>query len=358
MRHLLFVIPKRLATAALALALAGGFVSSLSAQPAGLKGSVERVRVHGKSLENNLSGDPADRDVSIYFPPSYKAEASRRYPVLYFLHGYTDSDAQWFGFTKHWINLPEILDKAMTGGSSSEMIVVMPNAFTRFQGSMYSTSVTTGDWETFVAQELVAYIDSHYRTIPSLASRGLTGHSMGGYGAMRIGMKHPDVFSSVYLLSPCCMEPRTGGPQNAERMARLEAIQTIEEFEKADFGTKATFASAAAWAPNPNNPPFFLDLPFKDGKPQPMVAAKQAANAPLAMIDSYIPHLKRLKALAFDAGNEDRGIAAAIKDLDQILNSYKLDHDFEIYEGNHVNRIGERIEAKTLPFFTKHLSVQ
>jgi enterochelin esterase-like enzyme len=343
---------------ALILVLAAGSLCSLGAQPSGLKGSVERIKVHGKSLEHNLSGDPADRDVSIYFPPSYQSETGRRYPVLYFLHGYTDSDEKWFGFTKHWINLPEILDRAMSGGSAREMIVVMPNAYTRFQGSMYSTSITTGDWETFVAQELVTYVDSHYRTIPDRASRGLTGHSMGGYGAMRVGMKNPDVFSSIYLLSPCCMEPRTARAPDPERMAQLGAIRSIEEFEKAAFGTKATFASAAAWAPNPGNPPFFLDLPFKNGELQPNIVAKLAANAPLAMIDSYIPNLKRLKAIAFDAGNEDRGIAAAIQELDAILKSYKMEHFFEIYEGNHVNRIGERIESKTLPFFSKNLAAE
>ena len=75
-----------------------------------LKGSVERIKVHGKGLEGNLSGDPADRDVSVYLPPSYKANPTRRYPAVYFLHGYTDNDAQWYGFVKHWINMPAIVD--------------------------------------------------------------------------------------------------------------------------------------------------------------------------------------------------------------------------------------------------------
>ena len=68
------------------------------------QGTVERIKVQGKSLEGNLDGDSPDRDVSVYLPPSYKTEKGRRYPVVYMLHGFTDDDAKWFGMVKHWIN--------------------------------------------------------------------------------------------------------------------------------------------------------------------------------------------------------------------------------------------------------------
>jgi S-formylglutathione hydrolase len=275
-------------------------------------GSIERIKVHGKSLEGNLEGDSPDRDVSIYLPPSYKTAANRRYPVVYMLHGYTDSDERWFGLIKHFIDLPASIDKSISNGAR-EMIVVMPNAYTRYAGSMYSNSVVTGDWETYVAKELVSYIDGHYRTIANVASRGLAGHSMGGYGTVRIGMKYPDVFSSIYALSPCCMVPNMNpapGPSKAE------AIRTIDDFNKADFGTKAQFASAAVWSPNPKNPPFYFDLPTKNGEIQSLVLAKWAANAPLAMVDQYMGNLKRLHAIAFDAGDKDTSIAETIKTLD------------------------------------------
>jgi S-formylglutathione hydrolase len=320
------------------------------------KGSVERIKVHGKSLEGNLEGDSPDREVSIYLPPSYKTSPNRRYPVVYMLHGYTDSDELWFGSTPHFINLPTTLDKSLAGGAR-EIIVVMPNAYTRYAGSMYSNSVVTGDWETYVAKDLVAYIDSRYRTIANVASRGLAGHSMGGYGTMRIGMKYPDVFSSLYALSPCCMIPNMT-PEPGRGPSKAETIRTQEEFDKSDFGTKAQIASAAAWAPNPKNPPFFFDLPTKDGEPQGIVLAKFAANAPLAMIDQYIGNLKRLHAIAFDAGDKDTGIAATIKTLDGILNRYELPHKFEIYEGTHTSAIPERIEVKTMPFFSKNLAFE
>src|SRR3954452_4101310 len=190
------------------------------------KGNVERIKVHGKGLEGNLEGDSPDREVSIYLPPGYKKNAKKRYPVIYFLHGYTDNDAQWYGFVKHWINMPAIVDSVFASGSAKEMIIVTPNAYTRYQGSMYSNSVSTGNWEDYIAKELVAYIDAHYRTIPQAESRGLAGHSMGGYGTMRIGQKHPEIFSSIYLLSPCCMIPGNNIPRDSGAIAKLEAVQT------------------------------------------------------------------------------------------------------------------------------------
>jgi len=317
-------------------------------------GTTERIKVHGRSLEGNLEGDSPDRHVSIYLPPSYKTSTNRRYPVIYFLHGYTDSDDRWFGLVKSFVNLPAGVDKSLTQGAR-EMIVVMPNAYTRYAGSMYSSSVVTGDWEAYITKDLVGYIDSHYRTLPNAASRGLAGHSMGGYGTMRIGMKYPRVFSSIYALSPCCMIPNmapAAGPSKAED------IHTIEEFNKADFGTKAQLASAAVWSPNPKNPPFFFDLPTKDGQMQPLVVAKWAANAPLAMVDQYMGNLKKLKAIAFDAGDKDTGIAETIRTLDGILNGYGLPHMFEIYEGTHVSGIQDRIETKTMQFFSKNLAFE
>jgi S-formylglutathione hydrolase len=319
------------------------------------KGSVERIKVHSKFLEGNLEGDSPDRDVSIYFPPSYKSATNKRYPVIYMLHGFTDNDEKWMGLVKHWIDLPEVLDKAVANGESRELIVVMPNAFTRYFGSMYSNSVTIGDWEDFVAQELVQYIDAHYRTIADAASRGLAGHSMGGYGALRIGMQHPEIFSSVYLLSPCCL----AAPEiksTADPMKKANAIKDPSEIEHADFMTKAMLASGAAWSPNPKNPPLYLDLPARDGEWRAAIAAKWAANAPLVTVDQHITDLKRLKGLAFDAGDKDQSIAANIKILDEILNSNGVPHSFEIYDGDHLNHIADRIETKLLPFFSKHLS--
>ncbi len=319
-----------------------------------IRGKVERITVHGKSLEGNLSGDSADRFVTVYTPPSYATAKNRRYPVLYLLHGFTDSDEKWFEHNgiKHWMNAGARIDAAIAAGAQ-EMIVVQPNAYTKFQGSFYSNSVTTGNWEDFVAKDLVAYVDKTYRTLARVESRGLAGHSMGGYGTVRIGMKHPEVFSSIYAMSPCCLgvsDPRQQRPGGQQ----FEAMKTIDEVNKAPFMAKAAFALAAAWAPNPQNPPFFLDLPTKGGEFQPGVYARMAANAPVAMLDQYVSEVKRLKSIAIDMGDKD-GLMSGAKAMSEALKNYGIEHQFLTYEGDHINRVGERIEKVVIPYFGERL---
>lgn len=198
-----------------------------SQEKTAVKGTVYRIKVHGKGLEGNLEGDSADRSVSIYLPASYQRDAKRRYPVIYFLHGYTDDDGDFYGFSKHWMNLVPLLDSVFASEKAREMIVVTPNAYTRFQGSMYSNSVTTGNWEDFVAKELVFYMDNHYRTIAKGSGRGIAGHSMGGYGALRIGEKNPDVFSGIYLLSPCCLAVGTNTTEIPPSYLQADSIKTL-----------------------------------------------------------------------------------------------------------------------------------
>lgn len=329
--------------------LLAGFFTLVQAQG----GTKERIKVYSRALEGNLINDPAERDVTVYLPPSYNSSQGRRYPVIYMLHGFTDSDSQWFGWEDHWINLQQVIDSSLAEGRAKEMIVVMPNAYNRFKGSMYSSSVTTGDWETFISGELVAYIDQHYRTLPGVVSRGLAGHSMGGYGTIRLGMKHPEVFSAIYIMSPCCMEGSVSS--DPEFMESIAAIRTVEQIEDASFGASATLASLAAWAPNPRKPPLYIDLPFQNGEVRDDIASKIAANRTLYVIDQYIPNLKKLKAIAMDAGLQDRGISNSTRKLHELLEIYRIPHLYETYEGDHINRIADRIRTRTLPFFSENL---
>lgn len=320
------------------------------------KGSYERIKVHGRSLEGNLEGDSPDRFVSVYLPPGYNSHPNQRYPVIYLLHGFTDSDDKWFGLVKHFVNVPEIADRAMSSGASKEMMIVMPNAYTSLEGSFYAKSVATGDWENFVVSELVQYVDSHYRTIANRESRGLAGHSMGGYGTVRLGMRHPEVFSSVYALSACCLDSGIGAPPQASAAA-LEAIRTAEQVRSAPFGVKAQFALAAAFSPDPRNAPLFLDLPVKDGAPQPTVLARWAANSPIAMLDQYVSNLRQLKAIAFDVGLQDNLISGS-RQLDARFQGYQIPHTFETYEGTHTSHVADRIETKVLPLFSAQLKFE
>jgi enterochelin esterase-like enzyme len=165
--------------------------------------AIQRIKVHAPAIAGNLEGESPDRSALVVLPPSYAAQPYRRYPVVYALHGYSIGPEQWI----KEIHVPQTIEGAFAKGAR-EMIVVLPDAKTVHNGSMYSSSVTTGDFETFITRDLVSYIDAHYRTIADRRSRGLVGHSMGGYGATRLGMKHPDVFGALYMMSPCCLSPR------------------------------------------------------------------------------------------------------------------------------------------------------
>jgi enterochelin esterase-like enzyme len=222
--------------------------------------TVEHIKVHGKSLEGNLEGDDVDREVIVFLPPSYAKATSRRYPVVYALHGFSIGAAQW----TQEIHVPQTIEGAFAQGAQ-ETIVVLPDSKNVYNGSMYSSSATTGDFESFIARDVVAYVDAHYRTIPKRSSRGLVGHSMGGYGASRIGMKHPEVFGSLYIMSPCCMSARGAGRGNPSGEAALAAAKTPAEAAKIP-GLITQLAVAAAWSPNPKNPPLYFDMPTKDGR--------------------------------------------------------------------------------------------
>ena len=318
--------------------------------------AVERIKIHGASLEGNLEGDAIDRDVIVLLPPSYSKERLRRYPVLYALHGYSIGAEQW----THEIHVPQTIEGAFAQGAK-EMIVVLPDSKTVFGGSMYSSSVTTGDFERFISHDVVSYIDAHYRTIPDRRSRGLVGHSMGGYGAARIGMKHPDVFSSLYIMSPCCLSPmgaRATNPAMEKTMAsvekELESVKTPADAAGLSFFARARLASAAAWSPDPKNPPLYLDLPMKDGVPQPEVVAKWTANAPLAFVDQYIDNLRQYHAIAMDVGDQD-GLRFDTIKLHEVLDKYGIANSLEIYHGTHTSAVAVRFQNHVMPFFSKNL---
>jgi pimeloyl-ACP methyl ester carboxylesterase len=292
-------------------------------------------------------------------PPSYQQDKKRRYPVVYALHGFFIGAEQW----SHEIHVPQTIEGAFAKGAP-EMIVVLPDSKTVYNGSMYSSSVTTGDFERFISHDVVAYIDAHYRSIPERTSRGLVGHSMGGYGASRIGMKHPDVFGALYIMSPCCMSPMAGGgPGPADQMkerAIASEKKASEAKSPADLAAQspgfasAQYATAAAWAPDPKNPPLYFDLPTRDGVPVPEIVAKFAANSPLAFVDQYIGNLKQYRAVAMDVGDQD-GLRIDAGKLHDIFDNYGIANSFEIYPGTHTSAVADRFQNHVMPFFSKNL---
>jgi enterochelin esterase-like enzyme len=305
-----------------------------------------------------IPGLGRERTIRLYLPPGYETSTTR-YPVLYMHDGQNLFDAassflgEWevdeslnlLAQTKHLEIIVVGIDN--DGEHRKQELTAWDNPrFGKAEGAAYMD---------FIVDVVKPYIDAHYRTIPNRNSRGLVGHSMGGYGASRIGMKHPDVFGSLYIMSPCCLSARGAGPANPANEEALAAVKTADDSAKLPFGLRAQLASAAAWSPNPNNPPLYLDLPI--GPNQPSVLARWAANAPLAFIDQYIQNLRQYRAIAVDVGDQDN-LKIDTSKLHDVLTNYGIKHDFEIYSGTHTSHVAVRFQEHVMPFFSRTLSFE
>jgi len=320
----------------------------LAAAPAGAQqqARVNWVKVHSPAIEGNLEGNTAERTVLVVTPPGYDENPNKRYPVVYFLHGYwAPVEAQQQGF-----KLDEAVQAAAAAGN--DLIMVMPDGFSKLRGGFYSSSPTVGDYESFVAEDLVEWVDGNYRTIAERDSRGLAGHSMGGYGTARIAMKHPETFSSIYMMSACCLDPMQ---MTAEQAKAIEAM-TPEQVAAAQFGQLAAVSTLATWSPDPTDDGFLKVYTGlrPDGTIDPLVNQRLAANSPVVLVPQYLPELNGLEAFAMDIGDKDfllEGNRLFRAELDR----FGVKYEFELYEGDHGNRIAERIRTEVLPFFGAHL---
>jgi enterochelin esterase-like enzyme len=310
-------------------------------------GRVEEITVHATSLEDNLLGDSPDRQVFVYLPSTYESNPDKRYPVVYMLHGYGLRAEGWMRI----FNIEESINAAMADGNTQEMIVVSPSSYNFYDGAFYTSSQATGDWDRFISEELVDYIDTRYRTLAARESRGLMGHSMGGYGTLRIGMKHPEVYSALYPMAACCMAD-AGEPSEALTLAGT--YRTREDIDALRYPAKSTMARAAAWSPNPNRPPLYYDLPVENGELRPEIQAKWLANSIFPMLDQYTHNLRLYTAIKFDVGTED-GLLATNQALDAKLTEIGVAHTFETFEGDHNNGVSMRIRTSAMPFFSEHL---
>jgi enterochelin esterase-like enzyme len=305
------------------------------------------VEVNSPAIAGNLEGNTAERKVLVVTPPGYDENPGKRYPVVYYLHGYwAPVEAQQSGFRLH-----EAVQAAAEAGN--DLIMVMPDGFSKLRGGFYSSSPTVGDYESFVADDLVKWVDANYRTIPARASRGLAGHSMGGYGTARIAMKRPEVFSSIYMMSACCLDAMQMTPEQA----RAVEAMTPEQVAEAQFGQLAAVSTLATWSPDPTDDGFLKVYTGlrEDGTIDPLVNQRLAANSPVVLIPQYLPALNALEAFAMDIGDKDFLLEGNRKFREE-LDRFGVEYEFELYDGDHGNRIAERIRTEVLPFFGRHLA--
>ena len=338
-------------------------------------GKVIKETVHSAALERNLLGDSPERSVTIYLPPGYQTGTSH-YPVVYLLHGFSQTNKSWTEDADR-VNVPKIMDRLIASGKSRELIVVMPDGSNKLGGAFYTDSVTTGNWEAFVTRELVNYVDGWYRTVPSAGGRGIAGHSMGGYGAIKLAMKHPEIYGAAYALSACCLAWEDGWTAASpvwdktlsfKSTGDLAEVQKfIESGESKDpkwieaFRSLGLVALSAAWSPNPGHPPFFVDFPVERRNGARVTVetaqAEWSANLPLAMLGQYRSNLAELRGIAFDIGRQDwnPSLVTMAEDLDRALTRSAILHEFAEFDGNHSDKLAERIETKAMPFFSRVL---
>jgi hypothetical protein len=159
------------------------------------------------------------------------------------------------------------------------------------------------------------------------------------------------VFSSLYAMSACCMLDTA---EVTPAMTQMQAIRTKEDAAKLSFNQKSPLARAAAWSSNPANPPLYIDLPVRDGKQRPVIAAKWMANSLMVMLQEYAPNLKKMKAIDMNVGLQD-GLLATNRDMDEALTDAGVPHHFETFDGDHNGQVPMNFAVKVLPFFSKEL---
>jgi S-formylglutathione hydrolase len=312
--------------------------------------------MHSPSLEDNFLGDSQDRWVSVYLPPGYYSSPDKHYSVIYFLHSYTGDHTTFFGGLWENVDFKTICYDLIDSVEINPMIVVSPNSYNKYWGSFYTNSLVTGNWADFIVGDLINYIDNNFRTLPQRESRGLAGHSMGGYGTLWLIMNYPSVFNAAYMLS--------GNPELEElylennRDNMIEA-NNAESLEGLSWRTVVCIAAAAAFTPDSFAPPFYAQFPLDDsGVRIDSIWNKWLQHDPLYLLPSYKDSLMQLKAIQFDVGinDADHGFISSNRNFSEALSNLNIPHVFEEHDGGHSDKLAERIETKLLPFFSEDLS--
>ena len=350
------------------------FLNNLSAQDT-KKGKVIVEKFLSPSLQGNRAGENPMRRLIIYLPPGYET-TDEHYPTIYYLHGFLVNDS----FMMNWNRFNELMDAAILSGHIHPMILVLPNSDNNFGGSFYTNSSLTGNWADFIGKDVVDYIDKRYRTIPSRNSRGLTGHSMGGNGALKIGMLYPDVFGTVYALSPAVLgwaaefnvnNPAFKGIDSFKN--ELSGMQIIASLMRGEpdalikFHIKLMADLARTYSPVEDKTFLSAKMPVRyigdSLVVNEEVEKKWEANFPINMIEGHLSALKSLNALKLDWGRNEENLHIPITciQFSKKLEAYGVKHFAEEYIGGHVDKQGGldgRMYMEMLPFFDTYLKFE
>lgn len=310
-----------------------------------LAGRLDRHVLDSRLLRDNPLGDPWQRELFVYVPASYR-EAGPRLPTVMLLAGYGGSHRSLLGFDPWEPNVVERFDRLVQAGRSKPAILVLPDAINRWGGSQFIDSTATGPYQSYLADEIVDFVDQHYRTLPVARSRAVAGRSSGGFGALRLGLDRPDRFGVIGSHAGDCDFAMSILPElrraaiTIDRAGGPEAF--VAEFERdprrGDFLTMMVVAYAAAYAPEPAQPAPHAALPFELGSGQllPDVWQRFLRHDPLVRVEED-PHALKDAALVFlDAGDHDEhGLHFGARRLAQVLKSRAVAVEHEEFVGGH-----------------------
>jgi pimeloyl-ACP methyl ester carboxylesterase len=339
------------------------FIASLFAVPSfadSAKSQVVERELRSKSLENTKVGTNPVRKMAIYLPTGYD-ESSKRYPVIYFLPNHFEGTYR-FVFDER--NAQGIFDRAIAAAAIDKFILVCVDMTTPLGNSWSVNSSVTGNWDDFVVKELVPYIDANFKTLPNRNSRGIAGVFMGGYGAIRLSMRHPDVFGSVYGLHPVGTGSGIQIMDSLPKWDLLASAKSMDDVKKDSYSW--IFATIfQAHLPNPDKPPLFIDLAaHREGEKliiDPKLTERLRNNFFLeSMIPEFAENLKSLRGFKFDWARSDLNQDHVYSNLafTHKLNEFGIAHEAEEYNGawGEPNWGDEgRIYTQVLPFFQRHL---
>ncbi len=315
------------------------------------QGTIVTDPVSSPGLASNVVGDSPVRRTLVYLPPSYGRDLTRRYPVLYLLHGATSLPDEWVDGTYQGLDLRVSLDSLIEASAIPELIVVMPDANNKLEAGFYANSPATGNWEDFVVQDLVGNVDRRYRTDARASKRALVGHSMGGFGALNIGFNHAQVFGLIYAISPCCIG--FVGRQAPSSRA-WAALSKTRRWQGAPDEAGILLGMAAALDGSRTDPRLFVELPFVVGTdgaavPNATAQARWLARMPPDRASAMVQRGDRPPVIVIESGSEETMLRLGVELLRARLDSLSVRYADTTYTGGHVDRVREGFTQHMLP---------
>ncbi len=281
-----------------------------------LAGRLDRHVVTSERLRGNPLGDPHERPLHVYVPPGYDDEPGRTYASVYVLQGYTGHLGMWDNRTPFRQPFYETADAVFARGEAPPAVVVFVDAWTAYGGSQFVDSPGTGDYHSYLCDEVVPWVDAHYRTAPAREHRGITGKSSGGFGALITPMLRPDLFGGLASHAGDTLYEYCYLPEFAQAVRALRAYDGDITAWWRGFRERAAFTRpedaallsalgcSAAFSAEADGTPV---LPFdpRSGRVREDVWARWLAWDPVRMVPAHAGALRGLRAVWLDAGTRD-----------------------------------------------------